>query len=60
RRTRINTRGEKTVVHIAGWTDASGSRVVCAVLDDGRVEVASSFDEHHPYLYSIEFMPEEK
>lgn len=55
--------GEKTVVWLVGWQQTKkgvNSQMICAVFEDGHIEVIDRFIEGHGWFYPIIFMKEER
>jgi len=49
-------------VWLVGWQERRAGvnvQMVCALFEDGRVEVVDRFKEGHPWLYPVKFLPEE-
>ncbi len=51
------------VVYLLGWQETKNGvnqQMICALFQDGHVEVVDGFREDHPWFYSVNFIKEEK
>lgn len=54
--------GREMVAYICGWqktVDGRNIQSISIIYETGIIEVADRFKEHHPWLYAVNFMPEE-
>ncbi len=59
------TTNDKVAVFLFGWQEEVGCygtnvQTLCALFEDGHIEITNGFREGHEWFYPINFRPEEK
>ena len=50
-------------VYLVGWQEnrnGTNVQMLCAVFEDGHIEVTDRFRADHPWFYQVNFLPEEE